>query len=78
MAVTGMTDPVFVRPTGQALLFIKGPNRVLIQHSTLSPPIMSSSERPLPYGWVQEFDPKTNHPFWVSNTSVPSPYYIHD
>jgi hypothetical protein len=40
--------------------------------------IMSSSDLPLPYGWVQEFDPKTNHPFWVSDTSVPSPYYIHD
>jgi len=36
---------------------------------------MSSSDLPLPYGWVQEFDPKTNHPFWVSNTSVLSLFY---
>jgi hypothetical protein len=46
--------------------------KFLIYHSSLSTPIMSS-DLPLPYGWTQEFDPKTNHPFWVSNTSFPSP-----
>jgi hypothetical protein len=43
-----------------------------MQHPTVSPPIMSSSDLPLPYGWVQEFDPNSNHPFWVCNMSVPS------
>ena len=39
---------------------------------------ISSSDLPLPYGRVQEFVPRTNHPFWVSNTSTPPPCYIHD
>jgi hypothetical protein len=36
--------------------------------SSLSSPTMASEQHPLPYGWVQEFDPKTNHPFWVRNS----------
>ncbi|KAF8481077.1 hypothetical protein DFH94DRAFT_737849 [Russula ochroleuca] len=32
---------------------------------------MSSEELPLPYGWVQEFDPNTNHPFWVDTKADP-------
>jgi len=32
---------------------------------------MSSSDLPLPYGWVQEFDPKTNHPFWINTNAEP-------
>lgn len=36
---------------------------------------MSSEELPLPYGWIQEFDPKTNHPFWVCDVSFPSPHH---
>jgi len=32
---------------------------------------MSSSDPPLPYGWVQELDPKTNHPFWVDTKADP-------
>ena len=39
---------------------------------------MSSTELPLPYGWVQEFDPKTDHPFWVRDMSFPSSFYIDD
>ncbi|KAH9984176.1 hypothetical protein BJV77DRAFT_1039197 [Russula vinacea] len=33
---------------------------------------MSSEDLPLPYGWVQEFDPNTNHPFWVCDMPLPS------
>jgi hypothetical protein len=87
-----MTDPVQGRVCQQVRLCTaavktrachgatryKNPNRVVIHHSSLSPPIMSSSELPLPYGWTQEFDAKTNHPFWVSNTSIPLPYDIRD
>jgi hypothetical protein len=29
------------------------------------------SERSLPYGWVQEFDPDKNHPFWVDTKADP-------
>jgi len=36
---------------------------------------MSSSDLPVPYGWTQEFDPKTNHPFWV-DTKVDPPRAI--
>jgi len=32
---------------------------------------MSSQELPLPYGWTQEFDPKTDHPFWVDTKADP-------
>ncbi|KAI0307704.1 hypothetical protein B0F90DRAFT_48884 [Multifurca ochricompacta] len=32
---------------------------------------MSSEQLPLPYGWVQEFDPSTNHPFWVDTKADP-------
>ncbi|OAX44383.1 hypothetical protein K503DRAFT_765003 [Rhizopogon vinicolor AM-OR11-026] len=30
------------------------------------------SQLPLPEGWIQEFDPKQKHPFWVSNASLSS------
>ncbi|KAH8982597.1 hypothetical protein EDB92DRAFT_1893789 [Lactarius akahatsu] len=32
---------------------------------------MSAEQLPLPYGWVQEFDPNTNHPFWVDTNADP-------
>jgi hypothetical protein len=32
---------------------------------------MSSELPPLPYGWIQELDPKTNHPFWVDTKADP-------
>ncbi|KAI9460992.1 hypothetical protein BJY52DRAFT_1203671 [Lactarius psammicola] len=32
---------------------------------------MSAEQPPLPYGWVQEFDPNTNHPFWVDTKADP-------
>jgi len=28
------------------------------------------SQLPLPEGWIQEFDPKQKHPFWVSYASL--------
>jgi len=31
----------------------------------------SSDSLPLPYGWIQEFDPNTNHPFWVDTKADP-------
>jgi hypothetical protein len=34
-----------------------------------------SEQLPLPYGWVQEFDPDTSHPFWVCYTYLPSHIY---
>jgi hypothetical protein len=34
-----------------------------------------SEQLPLPYGWVQEFDPNSSHPFWVCYTSLPSHCY---
>jgi len=30
-----------------------------------------SEELPLPYGWIREFDPNTNHPFWVDTKADP-------
>jgi hypothetical protein len=40
-------------------------NLFVIDHTSFPPPIMSSDDLPLPYGWIREFDPKSNHPFWV-------------
>lgn len=56
------------------LATIKGrPIAPLPHYASFSLPIMS--EQPLPYGWVQEFDPNTSHPFWVCYTSLPSHRY---
>lgn len=30
-----------------------------------------SEQLPLPYGWVQEFDPNSSHPFWVDTKADP-------
>ncbi|KAI0068319.1 hypothetical protein BV25DRAFT_1911313 [Artomyces pyxidatus] len=32
---------------------------------------MSSDELPLPYGWVKEVDPRTDHPFYVDTKADP-------
>jgi hypothetical protein len=39
---------------------------------------MSSEYPPLPYGWAEEFDPKSDHPFWVCDMSFPLPYAVED
>lgn len=50
-------------------------NHVANQHTSFSRSTMSSEELPLPYGWVQEFDPKADHPFWVCDMSFYSSNY---
>ncbi|KAF8497159.1 hypothetical protein F5888DRAFT_330351 [Russula emetica] len=56
--------PVVIRGLQRICPFTAHPSH----HPSL---IMSSSDLPLPYGWVQEFDPKTNHPFWVNTNAEP-------
>jgi len=65
--------------TRLALPVIRGPAYLLvIDHTSLSLPIMSSEDLPLPYGWIKEVDPKSNHPFWVCDMPFPSTYCIYD